>query len=129
MKLFTFFFVALLLFATPQVFAASAPSTLHEQAAQLENMSPRQLKKFERRQKRMERITEKITHRLDKITKKQGNQFLDDLDPNLRLAVIFGLAALALSVLGIFASILYVFAGIAAIIAAVFFVLWLAENA
>ena len=129
MKIFTFFLMAVLMLAvSPTLSAASTPASNHPEGF-VETLTPKQLRKYERRQKRMEKLTEKIAHRIDKITKKKGNQFLDDLDPNLRLAVIFGLAALALSLLGIFAVILYVFAGIAAIIAAVFFVLWLAENA
>ena len=121
--------LAFILFVFPQAYTASASSAPITPTPQPENVSSRQLKKMERRQKRREKLTAKIAHRIEKYTRKKGNTFLDDLDPKLRMAVIFGLASLVLSLLGIFASILIIFAAIAALIAAVFFVLWLVNNA
>ena len=91
-------------------------------------LSKKEVKAFEKKQKRMakaHRWMEKHRDKFEKFTAQSSLQKDDYLTYTLLLAA----AAVGLAFLSIFASFLWFFAGIAALGAAVFFILWLIEYA
>ncbi len=90
-------------------------------------------KKELRKQKRAEKIAnfiqKRVEKRMVKMEKKRKKNGFSDLDRNLQLAIIFGLGAVALSILGWFLPFLWVLSGLAWLIGIVFLVLWIVENA
>ena len=94
----------------------------------------RKAKKHEKRAKKMKKMLEKAQKKVDRKMKKKAAKDgggLKSLDRNLRLAIIFAIAAVAASILaGIAAtSILWWISSTLWIVALVFLILWLINDA
>lgn len=63
-----------------------------------------------------------------KATSPNSENFLDDLDPYLRKAILFWGLGLILSILGVLIPFIWILASISWLVGTVFFVLWLVEE-
>lgn len=91
-------------------------------------LTKKELRQQKRAQKLNKFIQKRLQKRAAKIEKQRGKQGFGDLDRNLQLAVIFGVAALALIIMSSLISFLSVISAIAWVAALVFLILWLVEN-
>ena len=92
----------------------------------------RKAKKHEKRTKKMKKMLEKAQKKVDRKMKKKAAKDgggLKSLDKNLRLAIIFGIAAVAVSIVaGIVGGIWWAITPLW-IVALVFLILWLINDA
>lgn len=114
---------------------APAPLLHSEQAGQLSKQEMRQQQRLEKKVNWLDRMITQKVEKANKKAEKSGRQIFDSLDHYLRLALIFFLAAVILSVLAslmgsiaVLAQITAILAGASAVAAVIFFILWLAEN-
>ena len=121
-------FLLSFLFALPlMIFAGSAPS-VSLSAVESTSFSKKELRQQKRTQKLNKFIQKRLQKRAAKIEKQRGKQGFGDLDRNLQLAIIFGVAALALIIMSSLVSFLSVLSAISWVAALVFLILWLVET-
>ncbi|MEM6805787.1 MAG: hypothetical protein AAF696_30590 [Bacteroidota bacterium] len=128
------FILGILLFGVLAAFAplvGTAASSMPKapEAVETQAKTKKELRKQKRAEKIANFIQKRVEKRIAKLEKKRKKGSFSDLDRNLQLAIIFGVGAVALSILGYFLPFLWVLSGLAWLIGIVFLVLWLIENA
>ena len=110
-------------------------SSQTEQAGQLSKQEMRQQQRLVKKVNWLDRLITQKVEKSGEKAEKSGRQIFDSLDHYLRLALIFFIAAVILSVLAslmsgiaVFAEITAILAGASAVASVIFFILWLAEN-
>jgi len=105
---------------------AERVSNISDMAAATKDQS---LTKREARNKRKEvrREIRELTKEW-KATSPNSESFLDDLDPNLKKAIIFWALGLVLSIVASFVPFVWILASISWLVGTVFFILWLVEE-
>lgn len=113
---------------------AGEKAMLKQRAEQIQNLAmsakDKQLDRKERRafRKEMKKEMKALARDFNSITESQETNFLDDLDENLRKAIIFWAIGLAISVVATFVPFIWILASISYLVGTIFFILWLVEE-
>jgi len=90
-------------------------------------------KKIDRRERRafrqeMKKEMKALAKDFNSVTDSNEANLLDDLDDNLRKAIIFWAIAVGLGIFSAFVPFVYILASISGLIGTIFFILWLVEE-
>lgn len=120
--------VLFLLFSLPLASSGASAPARNSAPVETSVLSKKELRKQKRAQKMAKFIQKRMDKRMTKLEKQRKGQGFGDLDRNLQLAILFGVAALALIILSSIISFLSVLSAIAWVAGLIFLILWLVEN-
>lgn len=120
--------VLVMLFSLPMIAIAGSAPAKTSASTETTLLSKKDIRKQKKAAKLSKFIQKRLKKRAAKLEKQREGQGYGDLDRNLQLAILFGVAALALIILSTILSFLSVLSAIAWVAGLVFLILWLVEN-
>lgn len=113
---------------------AGEKARLKQRAEKIQNLAQSaQDEKIDRKERRafrkeMKKEMKALAKDFNSITESKDSNAFDDLDDNLRKAIIFWAIGLGISIVGVFVPFIWIFASISYLVGTVFFILWLVEE-
>ncbi len=113
---------------------AGEKALLKQRAEKIQNLAmsakDKQLDRRERRafRKEMKEEMKSLAEDFNSITESKDSSAFDDLDENLRKAIIFWAIGLGISIVGVFIPFIWILASISYLVGTIFFILWLVEE-
>jgi len=113
---------------------AGEKARLKQRAEKIQNLAQSaQDEKIDRQERRafrkeMKKEMKALARDFNSITESKDSNAFDDLDDNLRKAIIFWAIAVGLGIFSAFVPFVYILASISGLIGTIFFILWLVEE-